>query len=233
MHSAGLRDAVYIAVIGDIVDSRSLADRADVQLELEKTLAGLNEAYEDVIASRFLVTLGDEFQGLLEVEARISDVWWWIQDRLRERIEVRFGFGLGPLATALKPEALGMDGPCFHAARQALDASRDSGVQIAFGVTGDAKLTQSLNSLAGLLDSTTRGWTSTQWETIAKYRDLRSQTAVAKEREVSKSTVYRALVASSGLECLQAWAGFELLLERLARAWSTRFEEETAETDRQ
>ena len=54
----------FVAVIGDIKDSRLLENRKEVQLRLREVLERLNENYKEEIVSRFLITLGDEFQGL-------------------------------------------------------------------------------------------------------------------------------------------------------------------------
>ena len=61
----------YYALIGDIIESRSLANRARMQEALSQALNGLNERYQGHLASCFSLTLGDEFQGLLKVGAPI------------------------------------------------------------------------------------------------------------------------------------------------------------------
>ena len=55
----------YIAVIGDIKDSKNLKNRMQTQEKLKETLNSINQKYERNISSRFTITLGDEFQGLL------------------------------------------------------------------------------------------------------------------------------------------------------------------------
>lgn len=55
----------YVAIIGDIKNSRELQDRKQVQEKLEAVLNEINDTYDADIASKFLITLGDEFQGLL------------------------------------------------------------------------------------------------------------------------------------------------------------------------
>ena len=55
----------FVAIIGDMKDSRHLENRKEVQTHLQKILNQVNKKYEKDIASRFLITLGDEFQGLL------------------------------------------------------------------------------------------------------------------------------------------------------------------------
>src|SRR5260370_9939679 len=62
-----------IAVIGDIVASRRVgqAQRSLVQRQLEGLVTTLNARYRRAIAARFLVTLGDEFQGVLRRGAAV------------------------------------------------------------------------------------------------------------------------------------------------------------------
>ena len=47
----------FVAVIGDIKDSRLLENRKEVQLRLQEVLERLNENYKEEIVSRFLITL--------------------------------------------------------------------------------------------------------------------------------------------------------------------------------
>ena len=64
----------FVAVIGDMKDSRHLENRKEVQVRLQGILDRLNEKYKDEIVSRFLITLGDEFQGLLSSGKYILDM---------------------------------------------------------------------------------------------------------------------------------------------------------------
>jgi hypothetical protein len=65
---------LYIGLIGDIVKSRKLQNREKVQLELGKTLKNISQKYSQYIVSQFLITLGDEFQGLLKPTAPIYKI---------------------------------------------------------------------------------------------------------------------------------------------------------------
>ena len=64
----GDRPLPSIAVIGDIVGLKQLpqAERSHVQRQLEELLNRINKRYAKAIGARFLVTLGDEFQGVLK-----------------------------------------------------------------------------------------------------------------------------------------------------------------------
>ncbi|MEO1368130.1 MAG: SatD family protein, partial [Acidobacteriota bacterium] len=172
-------EPLYIAVIGDLVDSRNLPNRAEVQRRLVEALGRYNEEAKASIASRFLVTLGDEFQGLLKASAGASDFWWFFQEHIGREASTRLGFGLGPLTTDLEEEALGMDGPCFHAARAAIELTRAEKVRFAFGVASCEEVTGILNRVSRPLERITESWSDVQWRTVLGLHHGRSLTAIA------------------------------------------------------
>lgn len=72
----GKMGEVYFALIGDIIGSRSIESRAEIQRSLGDKLREINEREgEKNLAAGFVITLGDEFQGL---SAR-----WELQSHLR------------------------------------------------------------------------------------------------------------------------------------------------------
>jgi hypothetical protein len=129
--------------------------------------------------------------------------------------DTRFSFGLGTLSTALREEALGMDGPCFYAARDALTFGHKEHLNITFGVHGRHELTSALNRLSKLVDKTIKHWSPVQWETVLGLHQLGSQVKVAEARGVKKQSVHSSLQASSGLECLEYWRGIDQLFHSL------------------
>ncbi|MGH2066798.1 SatD family protein, partial [Aerococcus sp. L_4] len=56
----------YIAIIGDLIDSKKSADRENLQENLLESFATINQKYGDIIASKLTITLGDEFQVLIK-----------------------------------------------------------------------------------------------------------------------------------------------------------------------
>jgi hypothetical protein len=110
----------YIAVVADVVASRQVAERAELQTRLQETLKLVNDRFAGTVASRFVVTLGDEFQGLLHTPEGLQRILGLLRASLHPE-ELRLGLGLGRLDTPLQPQALGMDGPCFHHARAAVE----------------------------------------------------------------------------------------------------------------
>jgi len=115
----------YVAVIGDLVGSRAMEARrrAEVQKTFENALTKVNLAYAEDIAATFLVTAGDETQGLLKRVHRCYDVVREIEMAIAPA-RIVFGLGYGGLTTELKEVAVGMDGPAFHFAREALEKAK-------------------------------------------------------------------------------------------------------------
>ncbi len=207
-------ESFYLALIGDLRRSRAMPNRAEIQRRLE---AGLERAGAELgpeLAARFVVTLGDEFQGLLRepsagVRALVS-LEWALGD-----LPVRYALGWGALDTALRPEAIGMDGPCFHAAREALArGKRDERWATVQGFGDDDRI---LNGLLRLLGEVRAGWTRTQAATVAAMRRARTQKEVAAARGVRESTVSKALKGAMYEATIEAEDALRILLTRSGR----------------
>lgn len=114
-------EKVY-ALIGDIVDSKSLENRKVVQSKLHELLDGLNQKHQLSIVSNLTLTLGDEFQGLFKDIESVLLVMDEIDLVLSlNGINVRFGVGYGAIATDINPDmSIGADGEAYWFARDAI-----------------------------------------------------------------------------------------------------------------
>ena len=65
----------YIALIGDIIDSKQVKDRAMLQKTMQDTFDHINSKYDAIIHSKFTLTLGDEFQALLKPSQNIFELF--------------------------------------------------------------------------------------------------------------------------------------------------------------
>jgi hypothetical protein len=210
-----MKGTTVVAVIGDVVQSRQLEpeQRARVQADLDGLMSRINDRYRDAVLADFLITLGDEFQGLVRRPEAIPDI---VQD-LREqlpRTRFRIAVSFGQLTTPLKPVALGTDGPAWHAARALLDdwlkSKRDGVGFVGFG--GDDVV---LNALAGLL---TFHWThleDSQREILTtlrggeqKRKDVAAQLGISQQNLSNRAQAAGWREYSAGM---QAWRE---LLER-------------------
>ena len=115
----------YYAIIGDIKRSKKNENRCEIQEKLKKILDNVNSIYNNDISAKFLITLGDEFQGLLEITAPILEIIKYIQREIYP-IKLRFGVGIGNVSTLINHEAaIGADGPAFYAAREMIEFLRE------------------------------------------------------------------------------------------------------------
>ena len=162
----------YVAFIADVVASRALTDRARAALQRDIAAAAreFNARYRKHLAARCAVTLGDELQGLFTSAAPA----WDVSHQLRLRIptvEWIVAYGRGALAMPLRRGASApeLDGPCFHAARSALDHAKRTGLVLTFGGF-DPPLTACATYYSALY----RGWTRRQ-RAVATAQRARSE----------------------------------------------------------
>ena len=196
----------FAAVIGDIKDSRKLETRKEVQKRLQKVLDRLNRKYEEDIVSSYLITLGDEFQGLLCSGKNILNMINEIKMEMYP-VRLRFGIGFGTITTDIRREmALGADGPGYYRAREAVEVLKEREKKNR-PVPADLCLKMEeedrdkevlLNTVFDLLYVVEEGWTERQREIIwdmLVYGDGQQNTAA--RLSISQPTVQKALAAGS------------------------------------
>src|SRR5210317_951567 len=113
----------YFVLIGDLVASRELDDRAEVQARFKGAVADLNRTMGDQLAAPLKLTAGDEVQGLTQSPEVFVEILTHTSEVLAP-VEISWGIGFGELATALADDVATLDGPCFHRAREAVEAAK-------------------------------------------------------------------------------------------------------------
>jgi len=203
---------MYCAFIGDIVKSKDIADRSKAQEDLFYILNEINKKYIHNIASKFIITLGDEFQGVLKNADSISDI---IEDIsfFMFPIKIRFGIGFGDISTELDANrALGADGTAFYAARDAIDIIKESEnkyesptQRIYLQVHGkQSEVFDLLNFSLSFGSVIMEKWTKRQMEIIKEMRkNDNNQSRVAQSLSINKSTVQKSLVSSKYYEYIK------------------------------
>jgi hypothetical protein len=126
---SGASSRLKATLIGDVVGSRSLADRAGVHRLLNRALRDLTDVAIDPPA----FTVGDEFQGAFTSVGLAIDAALSIRLAIAPGIDVRFGLGWGAV-TMLDKTAGIQDGPGWWAAREAIEwtasAQRQPGLNL-------------------------------------------------------------------------------------------------------
>ena len=128
-------------LIGDVVGSRTVADRAGAHRQLNHALRDVADAAVDPPA----FTVGDEFQGAFPTVGLAIDAALSLRLSVAPDVDVRFGIGWG--AVMMLDETAGIqDGPGWWAAREAIEwtasAQRQPGlalVRTSFRVAGETR----------------------------------------------------------------------------------------------
>jgi len=200
--------SIYLAVIADIVGSRTITDRGAFQKRLIRAITSINKSLAQTIRSRFVLTVGDEFQGLLASEEQIVAIMASFRSAIHP-IELRFGIGVGRISTPLRPEALGMDGPCFHFARSALKRASKRGTPVEV----EAGELQEPFSIYALLYGALRGlWTQRQRQVIDLAMSGMEGKKIASRLSISPPAVTQHLGAASWKEIEEATRNWQQAL---------------------
>lgn len=180
----------YVGIIGDIVGSRKLENRAEVQAKLNKLLDRVNDTYSSFIASKFLITIGDEFQGLLYPSAPIYEIISLITDSIYP-VQFRFGVGYGSITTSIEEKAIGMDGPAFYSAREAISiAGNRIGHSIAFRSSILRRVeVDAINTTFHSLSVIRKLWKDNFFKVLTLLREGKTQTEIANELKITQPYV--------------------------------------------
>jgi SatD family (SatD) len=202
-----------IAIIVDMVKSRDLSgkERPGVQERFQALVKHLNKHYAQHILSEFVITLGDEFQGLMRSGDCVPRIIWDLEDNFPDRA-LRSGIGFGPLYTPAPKLAINVDGPCLHKARSAIEkAKRDSllgGVFDGFGA-----LDTILNGLARLLWFHRSSLTEQQRAIFRLLRDGATQLEVANTLQAFPQVVSKQVKAAGWQPYLEGESAWGALFE--------------------
>lgn len=203
-----------IALIADMVKSRELtrAQRPGVQQRFQELVVFLNEKYHRHILAKFVITLGDEFQGLLRSAIPIPDLLWDIDCRFSDR-RMRVGLGFGLLDTPLQKEAVNIDGPALHFARAAIEIAAEKrsygGVFLGF-----ADMDSVLNGIARILSFHRYRLTAQQLKIAELLRQGLSQSEAARELQISQQAVSKQVIAFGWSPYAEAESAWRILFER-------------------
>lgn len=197
---------MYCAIIGDIIGSKLINNRKETQKKLNEVLTSINEKYKNDIAAKFLITLGDEFQGLLKEPYNLLKILFTISMELYP-IKIRFGIGFGEINTSINKEmAIGADGPAYYMARKAIEEIKDKEIRyekpyhniiINYNNLKYEKIIRLVNatlSICGLIEGR---WSEKQREAIRLLNDKEKNLKnVASDLHVSKSSIHRRIDSS-------------------------------------
>jgi transposase len=187
----------YIVVIGDIEHSKQFHgdERKQIQKNLEVILQKLNKDSSQII-SPYTITLGDEFQVVYDSSSKLFKHIWTIMANIHP-VSVRISIGVDEITTDInRKNALGMDGPAFHKAREQLDLMKEKKLLLSIS-TKDVKLDKLVNSTFGILDANLRNWKKNRFDILQKLYEGKEVKQISKEIGISEVAVYKNINAGT------------------------------------
>ena len=215
--------SLLIAIIGDIKESKKLdsVKRGEYQRKLKEVLDQINNKYKDEIQSNFIITLGDEFQGVLNSATHLFDIVELIQFEM-DPILIRFGLGIGKIFTDINRLAsIGADGPAYHRARNCISIMKESrdDVQNLYLETADPIKDFEINSHLYWVCNNFNNWTQLQ-RNIIKYKETNpsiTQTEIASILKINQSLVSRSLKSSRYDNFVKSKISISQILENILK----------------
>jgi hypothetical protein len=205
-----------ITIIGDIVASRALKDRAVFQRRLGKVLSRISADNDRTLASPYTITLGDEFQAVYRKADGVFADLFEIMAEIHP-VHARMAIGVGELATRLNPtQALGMDGPAFHEARATLTALKTDGRLLRIG-SADKEHWALANHLLNLLSHQLEGWTQNRLQVIAGLLRGREVKEIEEKMNISRVAIYKNIRAAALDEVVGVCHELERAINRTLR----------------
>lgn len=195
------KDKIYIALIGDLISSKRIASRRQMQERMEEVFDSINREFKDYFASKLTLTIGDEFQCLLKPNRDIP----LLMDVLERRLGLAFrlGLGAGTISTKINPElSLGADGEAYWRAREAIEYVHDknwNGKCHIYFIGQSAETNDIMNTLFACSETFKHGWTALQRETFHALLDAGIyepdffQKEVAQAMNISESSLTKRL----------------------------------------
>ena len=115
----------YITMIFDLKNSRKLDNRDEIQYKLIDAIKQCNHQYSHIIQSPFLITIGDEWEGLLKPNQPYESIIEFFHHTLPDGIKFYTAVGIGSVTVHNYELTVNqLDGPSFYLAREAMEYAK-------------------------------------------------------------------------------------------------------------
>jgi hypothetical protein len=177
-----------IALVGDVVASREISKRVVFDETLLDTMRRLNERNPHILSPYTLI--GDEIQAVFSrADSLFSDAISILSAIHPERM--RFSFGIGTLVKPINPQqAIEMDGPAFHNARDGVEALKKTGHLLNI-VGQDIPHLNLMKQALYLVSHNMDKWNRTRLHTLAMLQQGLSVKEIADSLHISDKAVYK------------------------------------------
>jgi hypothetical protein len=193
-----------VVIIADVRGSRKMAqdERYEGQLFLKSAIIQVNEQFSTDIEAPFMITRGDEFQGVLKnlQQAFIAMLEF---ERLLFPLQLRYGIGRGSIQKMGSDIPIEMDGPAFHKATAALEKVKKKKYFMQCAI-GEPQQDLLINTVFSLMCAIKTRWNEITFERYWKYKELKTFERVAKTENISTQAVWDSMQNMRALEIIDA-----------------------------
>ena len=193
-----------VVIIADVCGSRKMQadERYEGQLYLKSAIVQINENFENYLEGPFMITCGDEFQGVVK-EMRSAFEIMLEFERLLFPLNLRYGIGNGTINKMGSNITVEMDGLAFHRARSALEQVKKKKEYISC-VSDNITLDLLINNIFSLMYAIKSRWNETSFQRYWKYKELGTFEKVAQDGNVSPQAIWDSMHNMRTFEILQA-----------------------------
>ena len=190
-----------------------LDERYEGQLFLKSAIIQVNEDYAKHIEAPFMITRGDEFQGVLrDMQTALKSIFEF--ERLLFPLRLRYGIGRGAIQRMGSDIPIEMDGPAFHRASAALNEVKKNKQFIACK-TEIEEFDLIVNTIFSLLNAIRTRWNNITFERYWKYKELGTFKKVAEQEKVSTQAVWDSMNNMKVMDVLNAEKNLSTFLKRI------------------
>lgn len=208
-------------VVGDVVGSRSVADREALREGLEAGVAATNDELRERLVAPFAILKGvDEVAGVLAGPAGVDVALRALPEAIHPT-PIRLAAVHGVVDVGADSGAVAeMDGPAFHEADEVLAAVADDDRHVGLSMpdAGEPIVVDLLEGLANLLLAWKGEWTERQAELVGRYRGAESMTALAEAEGITVQVVSKTLARAGAKTVLRTESEMSRGFEYLDRA---------------
>ncbi len=171
-------------------------------MQLKETLREINKTFSSSIVSDFMITSGDEFQGLLTKQDEIFDITNYIELNMFPT-RIQFGIGIGSIDSNVnQTNSIEIIGPAYYKARNSiniLNNIKNKNEKILTNViidSGEVYTNEDhlINTILSLIYVTKSKWDDNAIKTIKVYiKSNHNQMATAQQLNIQQPAVSKTL----------------------------------------
>ncbi len=177
-------------------------ERYEGKLFLKSTIIQVNEKFSSDIDAPFMITRGDEFQGVVN-NLQTAFIAMLEFERLLFPLQLRYGIGRGGVQKMGSDIPIEMDGPAFHRANESLAVVKKKKYFIQCA-TGNDQNDLLVNTVFRLMCAIKSKWNEVNFNRYWKYKELGTFEKVSHVEQVSTQAIWDSMQNMRILEVIDS-----------------------------